>query len=290
MGKMRTILFATTGFGNSAFRILAKIVDVQLTAVFTPKRPDGPFPYYACPQLQDEVLAYRGDIKLFEGLSIKSQDTLKTIKGLSPDLIVVSTFNQIIPKDVVLVPKLGVINIHPSLLPMYRGATPTVWAILNGERETGVSAHFIEDESIDKGRIITQYRVKIEDSDTDGFLRKKLAEFSEKVLSEAIRLVLTKKRVDFPEQDESKASYYPKRTIDDARIDVGISSKEVLNKVRAMTPYPGARIRCDNVDYIVTSASLTNFFKKDEILSSDGSGTIYRETLDGYIEFKVRKA
>ena len=81
------------------------------------------------------------------------------IKKLSPDIIIVSSFNQIIPKPIISIPKLGVINIHPSLLPKYRGATPTVWALMNGEKETGVTIHFIEDERIDNGNIITQSRL-----------------------------------------------------------------------------------------------------------------------------------
>ena len=157
MDKIRAILFGMTGFGNNALEVLLKHPSIRIIAVFTPEKEAGPFPYYECEKLQDAVL--RSGIALYEGLHFEGEKTYDIIKKLSPDIIIVSSFNQIIPKPIISIPKLGVINIHPSLLPKYRGATPTVWALMNGEKETGVTIHFIEDERIDNGNIITQSRL-----------------------------------------------------------------------------------------------------------------------------------
>jgi methionyl-tRNA formyltransferase len=151
LDKVRTILFGITGFGNSAVEALNKHAQIDLVAVLTSKREERPFAYYPCDHLYAMV---------------KERSTFDFIHSLSPELIVVSTFDQIITKAIIQIPKYGVINIHPSLLPRYRGATPTVWALINGEEETGVSIHFIEDETIDRGRIILQAPLKIMPEDT----------------------------------------------------------------------------------------------------------------------------
>lgn len=211
MDKIKVILFGMTGFGNNALKVLMGQPFVEVIAVVTPKRHKTPFPHYECEKLQDVVVDM--GIDLYEGLILKAETTYQLIKKLSPDLIVVSSFNQIVLKAIISIPKLGVINIHPSLLPKYRGPTPTIWVLLNGERETGVTIHFIEDEKIDSGRIIQQARLKISSSDTDGLLRQKLAVLSEKVLKEALYLIQTKDRKIFSPQKESEATYYPRHVL-----------------------------------------------------------------------------
>lgn len=210
MDKIKVLLFAMTGFGNNAFRVLTKEPFIDLIGVVTPKRHKAPFPYYKCKHLQYVVID--SGITLYEGLILKEKSTNELINSLLPDLIVVSTFYQIIPKSIITIPRLGIINVHPSLLPKYRGPTPTYWVLENGEKETGVTVHFIEDEKVDSGRIVTQLRLNILSSDTDSTLREKLAEVSEEALSKALLLILKKDRNTFPLQNEAEATYYPKYT------------------------------------------------------------------------------
>ena len=210
MDKIKVVLFAMTGFGNRAFRALMEAPFVELMAVITPKGENKPFPHYKCRRLQ-EVVTDEG-IALYEGLILKEESAHEFIKTLLPDLIVVSTFRQIIPKNIISIPRLGIINVHPSLLPKYRGPTPIYWVLANGEKKTGVTVHFIEDETVDSGRIITQLILDILPSDTDAVLRKRLAMLSEKALIKALRLILKKDRKKFPLQNETEATYYPKYT------------------------------------------------------------------------------
>ena len=254
MGKVKTILFGMTGFGNSAVEALTEHDKTDLIAIFTSKRQERPFPYYPCDHLY-KMVRDKG-IPVYEGLRVKEVPNFELIRSLSPELIIVSTFNQIITKEIIQIPKYGVINIHPSLLPQYRGTTPTVWVLLNGEEETGVSTHFIVDETIDSGRIILQSRLKIMPDDTDGTLRFRLAELSKTTLSGAINLVLTADRTSFSPQDESLATYFRKRTIQDAEINKDSPFEEIINRIRAMTPFPGARIFHQGKWHIIRNASL----------------------------------
>ena len=202
-----------TGFGNNSLKVLTKEPFIELIGIFTPKKESPPFPYYKCRKIQEAAISE--NILLYEGLSLKENKTYELIKSLKPDLIIVSSFKQIIPKNIISIPKLGIINIHPSLLPKYRGPTPTAWALINREKETGVTIHFIEDEKIDSGRIICELKLKISESDTDNSLRKKLALLSEKVLIKALHLILEKDKSLFLLQNERKVTYYPryKRTV-----------------------------------------------------------------------------
>jgi methionyl-tRNA formyltransferase len=202
-----------------------------------------------------------------------------------PDLILVSTFNQILPKAVITIPRFGVVNFHPSLLPKYRGETPTVSALMNGEEETGVTAHFIEDEKIDSGRIIAQEKMKIEPSDNDGILRRNLATISEKVLTDSLNLVLKFPRQKFPKQDEQEATYYQKLTLKDAEINLNDSFKDILRKIRAMSPYPGAYLVHNGMKYIVNNASLLNSISQNETHESRDR-TLELMTLEGIVQFQ----
>lgn len=273
-----------TGMGNSALEALTEHAQISLAAVFTSKRRERSFPYYHCDHLYEA--AGRKGIDVYEGLRINEASTFEIIRSLCPELIVVCTFNQIITSEIIQLPKYGAINVHPSLLPQYRGPTPTVWALLNGEEKTGVSVHLIENEAIDSGRILLQSELKILPQETDGMLRFRLAELSKGTLSDAIELILTKQKVDFPLQDESQATYFPKRSIQDAEIDRNETFIKISNRIRAMTPYPGAVITHRDLKYIVKSASLP---KPMNILSDEGNEFIDIETKHGTIRFIVER-
>jgi methionyl-tRNA formyltransferase len=276
-----------TGFGNNAFDVLLKSETIDLVAVFTPRRFQTPFPYYQCEPLQETVSRYK-NIQLFEDVSMRSKDTFHLIQQFGPDLIVVSTFDQIIPQEIISIPRIGVINIHPSLLPKYRGPAPTVWVLMNGEEETGVSSHFIEDERIDSGRIIAQSRLGIDAVDTNGTLRFKLAKLSEEVLFETVTQVLNKGKEKFPKQDESRASYYPKPSPKDAEIDVRKPMREILNKIRAMTPYPGAYLKLKGSLYLVRNASIAQK-GNSHISLEETNRRLFIKTSEGNIGFEILK-
>lgn len=282
MDKIRTILFGMTGLGNSAFEALTEHDKINLVAVLTSKRHHNPFPYYQCEHLYE--MASKKEIPVYEGLNLKETSTYEFIHSLSPELIVVSTFDQIITNAIIQIPTFGVINIHPSLLPQYRGTTPTVWALINGEAETGISIHFIENETIDSGRIVLQSRLKIMPEDTDGTLRYRLAQLSKTTLARAINPVLTDDRSSFPPQNELLATYCRKRTIKDAEINKDMPLKKMLTLIRAMTPYPGAYLIYNNSKYFVKSAELIS---GNDTFHNLMNGFIELETSEGRVRLET---
>lgn len=284
MDKIKVLLFAMTGFGNNAFKVLARNRRLSLIGVVTPPRSAGSFPYYKCVALQD--LVFKNKVKLYQGLKLREKKSFLLIKELAPDLIILSTFNQIIPEDIIAIPRLGVINVHPSLLPKYRGATPTVWVLMNGEKETGVSVHYVENEKIDAGRIIAQAKLRISPNDTDGMLRFKLAKLLEKVLSNALKLVSSKNKLSFPVQNELRATYFPKRTTEDGEIDLNKPVRDIINKVRAMSPYPGAYLKYNGKNYAIKS--VTRLYPKvRNSVSKINRGGLVINISDGMIKFEL---
>ncbi len=286
MDKVRVLLFAMTGFGNNIFNVLTRQPFVEILGVLTSQREVKPFPYYECEKLHDLITKKR--ITLYEGLKLKEEKVHQFIRTLAPDLILVSSFNQILPKAIITIPRIGIVNLHPSLLPKYRGATPTVWALINGEKETGVTAHFIEDEKIDCGRIITQEKIKIDPSDNDGTLRRKIATLSEKVLIDTLSLIIKQPKETFPLQNESEATYYRKRTLEDSEINPDHPFVENLNKIKAMTPYPGAHLTYNGKRYIVSSAALSNSKSQVGTLDSDDRKLTVK-TPEGIVLYRINR-
>lgn len=286
MDKIKVILFGMTGFGNNALKVLTGKPFIEVAGVLTPYREANPFPYYECEKIHDLAISLK--IPLYEGLVFKEKKTIDFIRALEPDLIVIAGFNQIINKDIISTARYGVINVHPSLLPKYRGATPTVWALMNGEKETGVTVHFIEDERIDSGKIIAQSRLEIAPTDVDGTLRFRLAALSENTLAEALKLILKNDKNKFALQDESAATYYPKRSLKDAAIDINKPFNDIFNRIRAMTPYPGAYLQYNGKKYIVNGATLLNAKTCKNISWIECEEPVV-DTLEGIVKFQLLK-
>jgi methionyl-tRNA formyltransferase len=159
------------------------------------------------------------------------------IKSIEPDLIISVNYRYIIPKEIYNLADYA-INIHGSLLPKYRGRTPHVWSIINGENESGITCHLIE-ETVDTGDIISQIVIPIEDNDTGYSLLKKFESNYSAILIDSIDKLLNGSK--FIKQDDNLASYYGKRTPDMGYIDFRKTASEVINFVRAQAePYPGA--------------------------------------------------
>ncbi|MEK9170452.1 MAG: methionyl-tRNA formyltransferase [Patescibacteria group bacterium] len=160
------------------------------------------------------------------------------LKSLSADFFVVASFGKILKKDILDVPGKGIINVHPSLLPKYRGPSPIQSALLNNEKETGVTLFFI-DEKIDHGKILAREEMQIANSDNYASLMEKLAGLSVKMLVKTLPEIMEGKSKPEP-QDESQATYTKKFTSEDAYIDLKKDNpKEIWLKIRALNPEPG---------------------------------------------------
>lgn len=260
--KLKVVLFALTGFGNTVLNALLKDERVEVCAVFTVKY-DQPFPYYEERQLL-EVCAESG-VTCYHGVKVNSEDGLSLLQGYSPDLILVATFKQIIGANVLNRPRLGVINFHPSLLPKYRGPCPTNAALLNEDKVTGVTVHFVT-ESVDDGDIILQRSVPISETDNDGCLRKKLAILAGEMVSDVIGMFAGFARPTGVPQDDALASLAPKPAVEDGYLETAADVRMIRNKMRAFNPLPGTSLLFGDQRIVVGGF---------EMIQADGPDGIY---------------
>ncbi|HOP65834.1 MAG TPA: methionyl-tRNA formyltransferase, partial [Bacilli bacterium] len=168
-------------------------------------------------------VALENNIPLFQPIKIKAD--YQKIINLQPDLIVTCAYGQIIPKEVLDCPKYGCINVHASLLPKYRGGAPIHWAIINGEKETGVTIMYM-DETMDTGDIIKSSKIEIKETDNVGILFDKLSLLGAKLVVEVINSIKNNK-VERIKQDNSKATYAPTLKRADEFLSFNATIKEV---------------------------------------------------------------
>ena len=168
------------------------------------------------------------------------------LKELQPDLFVVVAF-RILPRHLLEIPSRGSVNLHASLLPRYRGAAPIHWAIMKGEKETGVSVFFL-DEKVDTGAIIRQEKTPIGPNETTGDLYERLKNMGSEVLLEAIQDI-EDGSYTLTEQDHEKATPAPKLYTEDCRVDFDRPAEEVHNKIRGLSPFPTAWAELDDLRF-----------------------------------------
>lgn len=179
-------------------------------------------------------------------------DFKSEIEKLSSKVIIAAGWYYMIPKQIRDIPENGAWGIHASLLPNYAGGAPLVWAMINGEKETGVSLFKME-EGVDDGAIILQEKISIDYDDTIKTLLEKALISSKKILLSA----LNQKSVKYNPQDKSKIKIYPQRSPEDGEIDWSLDDEKIRNFVRAQTkPYPGAWTKINNKKVIVWDISI----------------------------------
>lgn len=185
-----------------------------------------------------ELAARRAGVPLCL-LPITSPETSAFIQSARPDLLVSVSFRSIVPPEILAIPTRGGINVHGSLLPKYRGRTPAVWAIINGERMTGITVHYMT-EDVDAGDIILQEELPLTAHDTGGTVVAKFLQRCPPLVVEAIRRIDTGRATAKP-QDHTQATYGTKRSPEDGQIRWAQPARRLYDWVRALThPYPGA--------------------------------------------------
>ena len=161
------------------------------------------------------------------------------VQALAPDLIVVNSYSMLLHPEILEIPRLGCVNLHPALLPKYRGSNPLQWVIINNESETGVTMHYMNSR-FDAGDIIAQRRVPIGPEDTWLDVRARVADATRELLREEIPRVLAQKN-DRIVQNEAEASSFTRRRPEDGKIDWSLSARDIHNLIRALVaPMPGA--------------------------------------------------
>ena len=236
--------------------------------------------------------ALENGLKILQPERLKDESFLKDLRSLKPDLQVVVAF-RMLPEAVWSLPPLGTFNLHASLLPQYRGAAPINWAVINGERETGVTTFFI-DKEIDTGKVIMWKKVDIGEDETAGELHDKLMITGASLVLDTVKKILTG---DFTlidqkdiEVDTGTLHSAPKIFKEDCRINWSRDVSSVFNFIRGLSPYPGAFtefLSPDGTHHFVKIFKATKSESakttKSGILNTDGKNFIKISGKDGYI-------
>lgn len=233
---MRVVFVGTPEFAVPSLEALIAARH-DLCAVFTqPDRPKGRGNDVA--ESPVKVAARKHGIQLHQPERIRRPESVGLLKQLNPDLMVVVGYGQIIPQSVIDIPPFGILNVHASLLPKYRGAAPIQWAIANGEAETGVTIMQI-DAGLDTGDMLLRARVAIEADETTPQLSARLAPLGADLLIKAIAQLEAGTAIA-EKQNDDDATLAPVLQKEDGRIDWSRTARQIYNRLRGFTPWPGA--------------------------------------------------
>ncbi|MGD1020422.1 MAG: methionyl-tRNA formyltransferase [Verrucomicrobiia bacterium] len=234
---MRILFMGTAELAVPCFEAVAKMPGHEVVAVVTqPDRPKGRDLKPSAPPVK--VAAERLGLPAQQPLKILEPGAIVAMKAAQPDLVIVVAYGQILPKSLLEIPRLGCVNVHTSLLPRWRGAAPIQYAILHGDRETGVTTMYM-DEHMDTGDIILQRSEPIRADDTSATLHERLAKLGAELLVETVAQIATGK-APRAKQDGTRATYAKKIAKEDGRIDWTRSAIEIERQVRAFNPWPSA--------------------------------------------------
>ena len=232
---MKTIFMGTPEFAIPSLKVVSQNTDLKLIFTKEDKRNARGNKIIYSPVKQ---FGLDNDIEVIQPKRMKDEEVIAKIKEINPDLIVVVAYGKILPKEIIDIPKYGIINVHSSLLPKYRGASPIHSAILNGDKESGVSIMYIE-EGLDSGDVILKETCEITEDDTLGTLHDRLKELGAIGLEKALKLIEAEE-VKAEKQDDSKATFVKPITKEQAKIDWNNTKEVIFNQIRGLNPFPGA--------------------------------------------------
>lgn len=259
--RLRAVFLGTPAFAVPSLRALLIIAEV-LAVITQPDRPKGRGRPTVAPPVA--VFARERGLRVLQPAKLRSPEVLQTLRELAPDIIVTAAYGKIIPKEILDIPRRGSINVHPSLLPKYRGASPIQAALSDGQRETGVTIMY-QSMELDAGDIILQRTVPIDPHDTAQTLEEKLAASGAEALVEAVRLIAEDRAPRIP-QDPSQATYVGKLSKEHGRIDWSGAATRLLDFIRAMDPWPSA--------YTWHRGQLLKIWKADVVPGAGAPGTV----------------
>lgn len=289
---LRIIFMGTPDFAISALDTIYDDGHELLGVVTQPDRPKGRGKKLAPPPVKEWAIA-KG-IPVYQPSKVNSPEFIDDIKALKPDIIVTAAYGRILSKDILDIPRLGCINVHASLLPKYRGASPIQQAILNGDMESGITIMYM-DEEMDTGDIILQERIDIGKDERVDSLHDRLAKLGGKAISKALTL-LEEGKAEATSQDHSQATYCSKIDKSQGEIDWANRSIDIKNLVRALTPYPGSytfidkkRLKIWKVDIVHLEDVKKNNTIPGEVKVADVKDGLIVACGDGYLRlFEVQ--
>ncbi len=286
---MRVVFMGTPEFAVPTLEAL--IARHEVIAVVTqPDKPKGRGKAMACPPVKETAMAH--DIPVYQPVRVREESFVGTLRELQPDVIVVVAFGQILPESILNIPPYGCINVHASLLPKYRGAAPMQWAIINGEKETGITTMYMA-KGLDTGDMIDTVVIPIDPKETGETLHDKLSAAGGKLILQTLEELEagTAKRIP---QDDAKSSYAGMLTRELGEIDWTKSAVEIERLIRGLNSWPSAYTYLHGKTLKIWDADVAQSDARQEetALSKTAPGTVtavkkdcfYVQTGDGQLK------
>lgn len=251
---MRIVFMGTPDFAEAS---LKKLIDEKfdVVGVFTqPDKPKGRGMELSFSPVKE--LAMASGLPVYQPVKMRDGTAYEEIKALSPDILVVVAYGRILPDEILALPKYGAVNVHGSLLPKYRGAAPIQWAVLNGDKVTGVSTMYLASE-MDTGDVIYTAETEIGEFETSGELFDRLMVMGAQLLAKTLRDI-EKGIAPRTPQDHSKASYVSQLDKSLSPIDWNKSPRSVVKWIYGLQPWPVATMEMEGKTYRVFAAEYTD--------------------------------
>ena len=294
---MRIIFFGTPDFAVASLEALIQAGKEVVAVVTAPDKPAG-----RGQQLQAsavKICAEKHQLPVLQPSNLKAEDFLQTLKNYQADLQIIVAF-RMLPEVVWNMPHLGTFNLHGSLLPNYRGAAPIHWAVINGEKETGVTTFFLKHE-IDTGDLLFQEKTQISPTDTTGEVYERLMHIGAQLVVKTVNAIEQNNFQQMPQIDNGNLKAAPKLNKETGKIDWSKPGLEIYNLIRGLNPFPSAYTELDGKNCKIHSAKFISESIKNQpigsyesdgktflnFLVSDGKISILELQLEGKKKMKI---
>ena len=292
---MKIVYMGTPDFSVAPLKALIEAGHTVTAVVTQPDKQKGRGKEVSMTPVKECALSY--GIPVLQPVKIKAPEAVEELKKYEADIFVVVAFGQLLSEEILNMPKFGCINLHASLLPKYRGAAPIQWAILNGDKETGITTFFLKHE-IDTGEIIQQVRVPIEETDNVGMVHDKLMMLGGKLVGETVDAILAGTVKTIPQEELTTGGEAlrpaPKIFKDTCRIDWNMPVKRIYDFIRGLSPYPAAWTELVQPDGTVVVLKIFETEKMEQLhrfspgtLQTDGKTYIRISGTDGWISVRA---
>ena len=288
--NLRIVFMGTPDFAVPALDILVQHNYNVVGVITAPDKPAG-----RGQQLHQSAVkkyAVENGLRILQPEKLKNPDFIAELKSLDANLFIVVAF-RMLPEIVWQMPEFGTFNLHASLLPQYRGAAPINWAVINGEKETGVTTFFLQHE-IDTGNIILQEKIKIEDEDNAGTVHDKLMNVGSALVLKTVQAIENDNVIESPQSivDNPQLKHAPKIFKDTCEIDWKKTAQEIHNLIRGLSPYPAAFTYLNGKTLKIFASQKSHWSIDNSQLSKSSTidhqpSTIYYKTDNkNYLSFK----
>jgi len=281
MNQLRIVFMGTPEFAVASLEILLKNKFNVVAVVTAVDKPQGRGQKLMISPVKECALKY--NVPVLQPVNLKAPQFIEELKSYQANLQVVVAF-RMLPEVVWSMPSLGTFNLHASLLPQYRGAAPINWAIINGEKETGVTTFFLNHE-IDTGSIIFQEKEPIHEQDDVGSLYERLMTKGGQLVLKTVQSIEAGEFPSLPQTEHTEVKHAPKIFKETCEINWNQSSEQVRNFVRGLSPYPTAWTILNGKNYKIYKISSVAFNKESRPgeFTTDNKDYLYVKTANGWI-------